>query len=157
MPKPPPTALEVLERIDERIRRRMEGDGPHRVWRTLAERLELLRQSWIASAEESVEFLKELLDLARKLLEAEAADDEGRLDEVKVVDPRKGALTQILETYKPPDTPVVVETVVDKVDDIVRPVKNTGWQSSSPGDRTVRQQLRIVLKDGDSGREGVFG
>ena len=146
-PRKPPTATEVLSQVDERIRRRMEGEDPHRVWWTLAERLEMLRQRRIAGAEESVDFLKELLHLARKLLEAEAADDEGRLDEVKVVDPRKGALTQIFETYKPPGTPVVVETVVDRVDSIVQPVRGTGWQTSSPGDRSVRQQLRIVLKD----------
>ena len=145
--KPPPTALEVLGRLDERIRRRMEGDDPHQVWKTLVERLEILRQSRIDSAAESVEFLKELLFLARKLLEAEGADDEGRLDEVQVVDPRRGALTQIFEEYKPSDTPVVVETVVDRVDSIVRPVRGTGWQSSSPGDRSVRMELRIALQD----------
>ena len=144
--KPAPTALEVLERLEERIRRRMEGDDPHRVWKTLAERLELLRLSRVATAEESVEFLKALLELARKLLEAEAADDEGRLDEVTVVDPRKGALTQIFDEYKPDDCPVVIETVVDQVDDLVQPVRGTGWQTSHPGDRRVRRELRQTLK-----------
>ncbi len=144
--KPAPTALEVLERLEERIRRRMEGPDPHKVWKTLAERLEMLRKGRVATAEASVEFLKELLELARKLLEAEAADDEGRLDEVTVVDPRKGALTQIFDEYKPDDCPVVIETVVDQVDDIVQPVRGTGWQTSHPGDRRVRRELRQTLK-----------
>jgi hypothetical protein len=34
-------------------------------------------------------------------LEAERADDEGRIDEINVIDPRKGALTQIFEEFKP--------------------------------------------------------
>ena len=72
-PRKPPTATEVLSQLDERIRRRMEGEDPHRVWWTLAERLEMLRQRRIAGAEESVDFLKELLHLARKMLEAETA------------------------------------------------------------------------------------
>jgi type I restriction enzyme R subunit len=144
--KPAPTALEVLERLEERIRRRMEGDDPHRVWKTLAERLELLRLSRVATAAESVEFLKALLELARKLLEAEDADDDDRLDEVKVVDPRKGALTQIFDEYKPDDCPVVIETVIDQVDALVQPVRGTGWQTSHPGDRRVRRELRQTLK-----------
>ena len=91
-------------------------------------------------------YAKALLELARKLLEAEAADEEGRLDEVRVVDPRKGALTQIFDEYKPDDCPVVIETVVDQVDALVQPVRGTGWQTSHPGDRRVRRELRQTLK-----------
>ncbi len=104
-------------------------------------------RSKIDSAAASVEFLKQLLELARDLVEAEKADEEGRLDDIKVVDPDKGALTQILAEYAPPDVPVIIETVVEKIDAIVRPVRGTGWQESQPGDREVRQQLRLVLKD----------
>lgn len=39
-PRPPPRAGEVMDRLEERIRRRIEGTDPHRIWRTLAERLE---------------------------------------------------------------------------------------------------------------------
>lgn len=85
--------------------------------------------------------------MAKDLVEAEKADDEGRLDEVAVVDPDKGALTQILAEYAPPDVPVIIETVVEKIDAIVRPVRGTGWQESQPGDRSVRQELRLVLRD----------
>jgi type I restriction enzyme R subunit len=117
------------------------------VWVSLADRLEALRRAKIDSAAASVEFLKQLLVLAKDLVEAEKADEEGRLDDIKVVDPDKGALTQILAEYAPPDVPVIIETVVEKIDAIVRPVRGTGWQESQPGDREVRQQLRLVLKD----------
>ncbi len=117
------------------------------MWVSLADRLEALRRAKIDSAAASVEFLKQLLELAKDLVEAEKADEEGRLDDIKVVDPDKGALTQILAEYAPPDVPVIIETVVEKIDAIVRPVRGTGWQESQPGDREVRQQLRLVLKD----------
>ncbi len=145
--KPLPTALEVLQKLEERIKKRFGTDEGDKVWRSLSERLELLRLSRISSAEESVDFLKRLLELAKDLLEAEKADDEGRIADVKVVDPRKGALTQIFESYKPEGVPVVIENVVEQVDSLVTPVRNTGWQSSHPGDRMVRQELRLILKN----------
>jgi type I restriction enzyme R subunit len=145
--QPAPTALEVLQRLEERIRARLAGTNGLKIWKSLAERLELLRLSRISSAAESVEFLRHLLELARDLLEAERADDEGRLDEIKVVDPRKGALTQIFEEFKPAGVPLVIETLVEQVDSLVQPVRGTGWQSSSPGDRSVRQELRLILKN----------
>jgi len=101
----------------------------------------------ISSSEESVDFLKHLLELAKALLEAEKADEEGRLSDIQVVDPRKGALTQIFEDYRPEGTPVVIETIVEQIDALVEPVRGTGWQTSHPGDRTVRQQLHLIFRN----------
>jgi type I restriction enzyme R subunit len=101
----------------------------------------------MSSAVESVDFLRHLLELAKDLLDAERADDDGRIDDVTVVDPRKGALTQIFEEFKPQGVPLVIETVVEQVDSLVQPVRGTGWQTSHPGDRTVRQELRMILKN----------
>jgi type I restriction enzyme R subunit len=143
--QPAPTALEVLQRLEERIQKRLTAGEGEKVWISLAERLELLRLSRISSAQESVDFLQHLLELAKDLLETERADDEGRISEVKVIDPRKGALTQIFEEYKPEGVPVIIENVVEQVDELVQPVRGTGWQTSHPGDRTVRRTLREIL------------
>jgi type I restriction enzyme R subunit len=145
--QPAPTANEVLTRLEERIQARMAGGNGIKVWKSLVERLELLRLSRMSSAAESVDFLRHLLELAKDLLDAERADDDGRIDDVKVIDPRKGALTQIFEEYKPQGVPLVIETVVEQVDSLVQPVRGTGWQTSHPGDRTVRQELRMILKN----------
>lgn len=142
-----PTALEVLQRLEERIQLRIAGATGLKVWKSLVERLELLRLSRISSAAESVEFLRHLLELAKDLLEAERDDDHGRINEIKVVDPRKGALTQIFEEFKPQDVPLVIENVVEQVDSLVQPVRGTGWQTSHPEDRTIRQELRLILKN----------
>jgi len=147
-PDTPPTAEEVLETIEDRLKAKLAGpSGSHPVWHSISERLEALRRMTIDSAKASVSFLKELLEIAKELLAAEKADAEGHLDEITVVDPHRGALTQILEQYKPPGTPVIVENVVEQIDAIVKPVRGTGWQTSHPGDREVRRQLRLVLKN----------
>ncbi len=145
-PSEPPTTEDVLDTLERRLAKKLEGTQSHPVWVSLAERLDKLRQAKIDSAAASVEFLRRLLELARDLVSAEKAADQGNLNEFKVVDPDRGALTQILLEYAPPDTPVIVESVVEQIDAIVRPVRDTGWQDSQPGDREVRRQLRLVLK-----------
>jgi type I restriction enzyme R subunit len=37
--------------------------------------------------------------------------------------------------------------VVGKIDDLVGPIRASGWQTSHPGDRLVRQELRLILRD----------
>jgi type I restriction enzyme R subunit len=144
---PPPTIEAVLDTLEARLQHKLHGSDVHPVWRTLAERLEDLRRARLASARDSVEFLKRLLDIARQIVGAERAEAEGRLDAFQVLDPDRGALTQILAEYAPPGTPVIVERVAEQIDAIVRPVRGTGWQESQPGDREVRRQLRLVLKN----------
>ncbi len=55
MPKPASTALGVLARLEERIAKRMAGSDTHKVRRSLAERLERLRQNPIEAAVENVD------------------------------------------------------------------------------------------------------
>ena len=142
---PAPSVDQVLDTLEGRLRRKLAGPGTHPVWRTLAERLEELRRTRLAGARDSVEFLKHLLDLARQIVGAERAEADGRLDGFQVLDPDRGALTQILAEYAPPETPVIVEHIAGEIDAIVRPMRGTGWQESQPGDREVRKQLRLVL------------
>jgi type I restriction enzyme R subunit len=147
-PRPvPPTIDEVLDTVEKRLRRKLAGPAVHPVWRALSERLEELRLAHVTGAKDSVAFLKRLLDLARQLVEAERAEADGRLDQFQVLDPDKGALTQILEEYAPPGVPVIVAKVVEESDALVRPIRGTRWQESQPGDREVRRQLRLVLKN----------
>jgi len=146
-PRPvPPTIDEVFDTVERRLHRKLAGPAVHPVWRALSERLEELRLAHVTGAKDSVAFLKRLLDLARQLVEAERAEADGRLDQFQVLDPDRGALTQIMEEYAPPGVPVIVAKVVEEIDALVRPIRGTHWQESQPGDREVRRQLRLVLK-----------
>lgn len=146
-PLEPPTIDDVLDTLAGRLQRKLAGSGTHPVWRALSDRLEELRRVRMESARDSVEFLKRLLDLARQIVGAERAEAAGRLDRFQVLDPDRGALTQILQEYAPAGTPAIVEHVVEQIDAIVKPIRGTRWQESQPGDREVRRQLRLVLRN----------
>ena len=76
-----------------------------------------------------------------------ASKPRAELDEAeRLLDPNIGALTQIVEQYKPTDTPVVVTDVVRDIDAIVKQVTYTGWNETQAGDKTVRKEIRLVLK-----------
>jgi type I restriction enzyme, R subunit len=119
----------------------------HAVYVALSERLERLRHRQLSQASASVEFLREILELAQQVTAVERADDSGDLDSVSVLpDPNVGALTQIFREYAPPDVPVIIENVVTDIDTIVRQVRFTGWTQTQNGDRTVRREIRLILK-----------
>ncbi len=87
-----------------------------------------------------IAFLKELLELARELVAAEKEtppeEDENR---------GKAALTELFQEARNPETPVVVERVVNDIDEIVRLVRFPGWQQTSAGEREVKKALRKAL------------
>jgi type I restriction enzyme R subunit len=144
--KTPITLDEVLDTIDARIKKRLDATGRHAVYATLAEQIEKLRQQAIQSATDSIEFLKKALEVAKTAVKAERLEDEGKLDQAAhLLDPNIGALTQIVNEYKPAGTPVVVDDVVRDIDTIVKQVSYSGWAENQSGDRTVRKELRSVL------------
>lgn len=141
-------ADELIDSIAARIRKKLAGsNGDHPVYRSLAERLDTLRNRVLAQAQASEEFLKEMFDVATDLKVAESAEaDDGRTGLDLLPDPNIGALTQIFREYAPKNSPVVVEKVVREVDEIVGEVRFDGWASTQKGDQTVRRALRKVLK-----------
>ena len=142
-----PVALhEVLTVIDRRIAR-LNAVHPHPIYRSLAEQLERLRRQAITRAEDSIEFLKKALQIARTAVQAERLDADGLLDaSMHLLDPNIGALTQIVEQYKPAGTPIIVTDVVRDIDAIAKQVTYSGWNESMPGDKAARREIRLVLQ-----------
>jgi type I restriction enzyme R subunit len=83
--------------------------------------------------ERSLEFLKSLLELARDVVEAEK-----EVEPEEEIDRGKAALTELFESIKNEETPVLVERVVADIDEIVRQVRFPGWQQTSAGERDVQ-------------------
>lgn len=142
------TANDVVDNIAERLKRRMAGpNGNHAVYRSLAERLEKLRERQFAKAQESISYLQEILKLAKDVAAAEKAEDDAGPEGLDLLpDPHIGALTQIFEEYKPADAPVILEKVVRDIDEIVKAVSWEGWTNTKRGDREVRTAILKVLR-----------
>lgn len=135
-PNPDRKARELSIKVAARLRRHLGNPR----FRALSERLEALKERHEQGQLHSVEFLKQLLDLARELLEAEKEtppeEDEDR---------GKAALTALFDEVRTAETPIVVERVVADIDEIVRYVRFPGWQTTTAGEREVRKALRKTL------------
>lgn len=135
MKDPEKRIMELEIKISGRLRRKV---GPKFI--ELSQRLEALRLKHEQGLLASIDFLKSLLDLAKDVVEAEkeqpaeVVEDEG-----------KAALTELFGEVKNPQTPVIVERVVQDIDEIVRQVRFPGWQQTAAGEREVQKALRKSL------------
>lgn len=126
----------IVKEITARIARHL--NEPQFV--ELSKRLNALRERYTEAQQSSLEFLRELLQLAKDTVAAEK-----KLNEIPREEKGKAALTELFEAVKTEDTPVIVERVVDRIDEVVRAIRFKGWQATSEGDREVRQALRKTL------------
>lgn len=135
---------EVIDSIEARLKRRVAGANPA-VYKSLADRIERLRTQAIQNVDESLAFLEEALLIARDVVAADRAAEEGTLTE-DLLDPKRGALTQIVEENTPPGLHNIVPDIVRQIDGIVLQVAYAGWHESDTGDKKVRSTLRETLK-----------
>ena len=109
----------------------------------LGERMEKLREEHEAGLLNSIQFLKALLSIAK-----DAAQLMKHTFAEKNADPAergKAALTQLFESVRNKNTPVIVERIVSDIDGIVRQVRFPGWQDTPTGRREVSRNLRDVI------------
>ncbi|MDJ0322002.1 HsdR family type I site-specific deoxyribonuclease [Pseudarthrobacter sp. PS3-L1] len=144
---PTKTAEQVMNTIADRIRRRLQGpNGNHTVYKSLAERLDQLRERTMGRSEDSIDLLRDIFQLAKDVTVAEHAEDADRTHGLDLLpDPNVGALTQIFEEFVPKDTPIIVGHVVADIDSIVKEVRYDGWSATQQGDRLVRVEVRKAL------------
>lgn len=135
-PDPRKKAKEIQIKIARRLRNHI--DNPR--FKALSERLEDLKERHEQGQLLSVAFLKDLLDLARELLQTEK-DTPPEEDD----DRGKAALTELFMEVRNDQTPKMVERIVDDIDGIVRLVRFPGWQRTSAGEREVKQAVRKTL------------
>ena len=133
---PDKNLVEVEIKISTRLRR--HGTDP--VFVALSERLEGLRLKHEQGLLASLDFLKQLLDIATDVVGAEK-----KVPEEEQEDRGKAALTDLFETVRNSETPVIVERVVADIDEIVRQVRFPGWQQTAAGEREVQKALRKSL------------
>lgn len=133
---PKKKAKEIEVKLISRLR--MHKNNP--IFVALGERLEKLKERHEQGLLHSLDFLKELLTLAREVVQAEK-----KVDPVDEQAKAKAALTELFAEVKNGKTPVVVERVVNDIDEIVRMVRFPGWQNTKTGEREVQKALRKVI------------
>jgi type I restriction enzyme R subunit len=106
----------------------------------LGERLEKVKNRHDQGIITSLEFLKQILEIAKDVVKAE-----------KEIDPReerdraKEALTELFQEAKNKNTHIIVERIVNDIDEIVKKVRFPDWQHTSQGERLVQKELRKTL------------
>jgi type I restriction enzyme R subunit len=136
MSDPDKSVVEVEIQVVGRLRR--HGQDPKFI--ALSERLEQLRLKHEQGLLNSLEFLKSLLDLAADVVEAENAVQPEEQEDKAIA-----ALTELFQSVKNSETPVIVERVVADIDDIVKQVRFPEWQQTEAGEREVKKALRRSL------------
>ena len=135
-PDPSRKAKEIDIKVSRRLRKHIHDPR----FKALAERLEALRERHEQGLLISVEFLKELLELAKDVVTTEQASPP-----IEQEERGKAALTELFEEVQNDATPVMVERVVNDIDEIVRHVRFDGWQGTHAGEREVKKALRKTL------------
>jgi len=135
-PDPDKKAKEISVKLAGRLRK--HAGNPK--FKALAERLEDLKTRHQQGLLLSIDFLKELLALAKDVVKTERETPEE-----EHIDRGKAALTALFEEAQNGDTPVMVKRVVDDIDEIVRAVRFDGWQATHAGEREVKKALRQTL------------
>lgn len=130
------TQEEIEVQITARIARHLNNP----VFIELGKRLSALRERYADIQQSSLDFLRELLELARDTVAAEKT-----VNEVPREEKGRAALTELFEALKSEETPIIVENIVNRIDEVVRGVRFEGWQSTRQGDLEVRQALRKTL------------
>jgi len=105
----------------------------------LGKRLEELKEKHYRNAITSLEFLKELLKLARDTVALE------RETKAIPVDNSKEALTKLFEECKVEKTPVIIKQIVEDIDNVVKVTRFEGWQWTNAGEREIQKALRKTL------------
>lgn len=109
----------------------------------IVEKLKELREKMKLQQIESIEYLKHLLELAKEVIEAERAANQPANKRQQ----GRAALTDLFESIKTPETPFVVENVVNDIDNqVVSIVRrfNNAFKTVS-GQTEVRKMLRSIL------------
>ena len=133
---PDKKSKEIEIKLIARLRKHM--NNPKFI--ALGERLEKLKERHEQGLLHSLDFLKELLALAKDVVQAEK-----QVDPIDEQAKAKAALTELFAEVKNGQTPVVVERIVTDIDEIVRMVRFPGWQNTKSGEREVQKALRKVI------------
>lgn len=135
-------AKKKIVEVEKLLIPRLRKNSGNPKFKKLAEKLDELREKMAQNLKTSIEFLKDLLTIAREVLHAEQSiEPEDNRQKARA------ALTELFENIKNPETPIIVENIVNDIDNqIVSIVRNFNDAFKTvTGKREVQKQLRSIL------------
>jgi len=126
--------------VEIKLIARLRKHGGKPKFKALGERLETIKDRHEQGFLNSLQFLKEILELAKEVVEA-----ENQTDPVDDRDQAKEALTELFQDAKTTATHIIVERIVNDIDEIVKKVRFPDWQHTTAGERLVQKELRRTL------------
>lgn len=124
-----------------RLRLGEHKDNPN--YKKFAEKLDELRERMAQNLISSIDFLKQLLEMAKELLEEEKKIDQPQDKRAQA----RAALTDLFQSIKTDETPIIVEQVVNDIDnEVVNIIRqfNDAFQSVTAR-REIKKKLRSIL------------
>ena len=112
-------------------------------FKKFSDKLDELRERMEQNLISSIDFLKQLLQMARELLEAEKEIEKPQDKRTQA----KAALTDLFQSIKTEETPFIVEQVVNDIDnEVVNIIRqfNDAFQSVT-AKREIKKKLRSIL------------
>lgn len=129
--------------VEKMLRMRLGNHKGEGKFKEFAEKLDELRKRMEESVITSIDFLKQLLQLAREVLEEEKKVEQPEDSHAKA----RAALTDLFQSIKTEETPIIVEQVVNDIDNevvnIIRQFKDAF--KSVTARREIKKKLRSIL------------
>lgn len=139
------SAQEIVDSLTARIRKKLEGGGTNAAaYKSIAERLEQLREQMITNADDSIAWLTKLFEVGTDLKTVEDADEAGVLADFP--DPNVGMLTRIFEEHKPAGMTVMVSQIAKEVDQLVSHAVHPQWTTKESSMKAVKRELNALFK-----------
>lgn len=129
--------------VEKMLRLRLGEHAGDPKFKQFAEKLDELRDRMAQNLISSIDFLKQLLAMAKDLLEEEKKVDQPQDKRAQA----RAALTELFQSIRTDETPVVVENVVNDIDnEVVNIVRqfNDAFKSIT-AQREIKKKLRSIL------------
>ena len=129
--------------IEKMLKLRLGDHKGDPQYKQFAEKLDELRERLQQNLISSIDFLKQLLELAKQLLEEEKKVDKPEDKRAQA----RAALTELFQSIKTEETPIIVEQVVNDIDnEVVKIVRQfTDAFKSVTARQEIRKKLRAIL------------
>ena len=129
--------------VEKMLRLRLGEHKGNPNYKKFAEKLDELRERMAQNLISSIDFLKQLLEMAKELLEEEKKVEQPQDKRAQA----RAALTDLFQSIKTDETPIIVEQVVNDIDnEVVNIIRqfNDAFQSVTAR-REIKKKLRSIL------------